>query len=81
MKYAAVLFVGFFLSACGAKAPKLTFCVIDGKHSVLYCQRPDGTQYDVAIIDADKFIAQPLKDSESLRKYVLDLERAVAACK
>lgn len=69
------------LVSCGPKAPKMTFCIVDGTVPACYCVAPDGKQYDLTILECDKFIAQPPADAQKLRQYVLDLERKVASCR
>ena len=73
--FLTLLAVTLMLGGCGPKAPKLTFCVLDGENSVLICQAPDGHQYDVTIRDAHRFLCQPPQDAQKLRDYVISLER------
>lgn len=81
MRSAILLLLGTLsFLGCGSRAPKLTFCVIDGKNIKVYCQDPEGKQFDLSIEQAHKFIAQPPADAQKLRDYVIGLERQVANC-
>lgn len=82
MRLPLLLLVGI-LSFCGCapKAPKLTFCIVDGEVPACYCVGPDGRQFDLTMMECDKFIAQPPSDAQKLRQYVLDLEKRVANCR
>ena len=73
----------FFAIGCGPNRPPLTFCLIRANKEVpdVRCQDPEGKQFTLTLKQADKFIAQPPRDAERLRNYVLDLEKDLANCR
>ena len=69
-----------FFAACGSHAPKTTWCVFRAEDQTFYCTDKDDKDFIVEPKEADKFVAQPMRDAEAIRNYVIDLEKQAAKC-
>lgn len=73
--------LGIIISGCGPKAPKLTFCIIDGRSAELFCTDPNGKDFVLTIPEAHKYVCESSADAEKLFNYVVELEKKVANCR